>query len=338
MSEKFNFSIIQNNLPYRSLTDSVNTSGVVRYGSDNAYPVYLWDLYTDCSSHQAIIDNMVSYICGDAIEGIDPEIFERVAKDFSIFGGFAIQVIYNKLGDIIKRVPVEFMSVRLNADSSKAFVYSNVKCTGTPVEYSTYNPSEEVKTSQIFYYKGSNCKYIYPVPAYSGSLQSIETLIEIQNYHLNSIRNNFNGNIIVKFRNGVPEDEQKKLIEKALTDKFCGSNNGNRLFISYSDSAEADVAIETIDAPNIHERYEQLEKSTIKNVYIGHRVTNPALVGLQPESTGFNSVEYSQSFKIFNKTVISPKQKELINALKEIGLTVSVTPYVIKFEDESGEQ
>ena len=81
------------------------------------------------------------------------------------------------------------------------------------------NGTEYRNESAVFFYTGSK-RSVYPTPRYSGSIMDIETSIRISNYHLNAIRNNFNGNFVLNFNNGVPSDDVKKEIERKVQEKF----------------------------------------------------------------------------------------------------------------------
>ena len=56
------------------------------------------------------------------------------------------------------------------------------------------------KRNSIFYFKGKTAPQVnvYPIPSYIGALSDIRTSTEISNFHLNSIINGFNGNLIIK--------------------------------------------------------------------------------------------------------------------------------------------
>lgn len=315
--------------------------GYVPYGSDNKFPEYLYGLYIDCSIHQSILDNITDYVIGDGIifnstikqsEFEIRELIKKCVLDYKIYGGFAIQIIYNKLGEKARYNYLDFMKVRTNEDMTMFYYSDNFnKYASKIIEIEPFNENSQGKTSQVFYFKNDKSKGVYPIPDYSGGLKAIETLIEIQNYHLNTIRNGFNGSMSITFTNGIPDESIRKDVEKAISDKFTGSNNGGKMIIGFVKNKDEAPIIDTIESQNLHERYQQLEDTTNKNLFIAHRIP-PQLIG-SIDKSGFNSTEYSGSFKVFNKTVVSSIQQLIINAFNKIGIDFNIEQFNINFGD-----
>ena len=88
----------------------------LNYGVDNRFPNYLWDLYLRSAILQSIVNGTADYVSGNEIqynpapkiqalaeeankdgETLD-DIIKKLSTDYLIFGGFALQIIYNKLG------------------------------------------------------------------------------------------------------------------------------------------------------------------------------------------------------------------------------------------------
>ena len=121
-----NIELKKNNLAFAALNPYVTTntvenvekeiSGVdfIAWGSDNQYPGYLFSLYEDCATLQTIINGTVDFVCGNDISCNLPifektvnkngdtilDIIQRISTDYLIFGGFALQVIRNAVGNI----------------------------------------------------------------------------------------------------------------------------------------------------------------------------------------------------------------------------------------------
>lgn len=331
MSTKTNLSVI--NIPNVTTTrfsdGIVNSQDYVSYGSNNLYPDYLWSQYTQCPTHQSIIDGKVDYICGDGVTNGDKlandsgetifEVFKKCALDQQIFGGYAMQIVYNKAGKIHGVYWADFSKLRISSNSKEIFWRDDWHSyNGDTIKYDAYNPLAENKTSQILYVKSYTCRNIYPIPCYIAAMDAIETERAIQVYHLNNIKNNFASNVIINMNNGIPEDEDRAKIEKDINNKFAGENNAGRLMITFNDSVENAPTIEKLDTDNIDMKFLQLAKDTQRNIFIAHRVTSPILFGVVPENTGFSKAEYVQAFEVFRKTIIAPYQKMLCSSFKKI--------------------
>jgi hypothetical protein len=317
----------------------------VSYGTNNKYPEYLWGLYTSCPTQQAIIDAKTAFTmggglcCGDEIVNSAGESLEEVVRkavfDMHLFGGFAIQVIYNQAGDILELYWADFSKLRINDKGNKVYWCDNWGGYQSPtIEYDVFNPKMTNKTTQIFYYRGTTCRSVYPIPCYISAMDAINTEIEIQNFHLHSIKNGFSVNAVVNFNSGVPDEEERKQIEAKLNAKFSGSDNAGRTLISWNESKENACTVERLESDNFDKKFEQLAKDTQEAIFVAHRITSGTLLGRLPTNTGFTKNEYREAFEVFNTTVIKPYQKELITCLKKIypGKEVQITPFYLESE------
>ena len=163
------------------------------------------------------------------------------------------------------------------------------------------------------------------------------TEIEISKFHLNEICNNFSGSAIINFNNGVPSDEDKDEIEKAVSRKFTGAGNAGRFLLSFNDSAENAVSVTRLGSDDFDKRYEALAKKTRQELFTAFRA-NPNLFGIPTENLGFSQEEYEGAFKLFNRTVVKPIIRLLCKAFDDIygtENTVTVEPFSL---DENNEE
>ena len=322
----------------------------LNYGQNNQYPQYLWDLYLKSSILQSIINGSVDYVIGKQIQyaeaistlaeaiNLDGETLEDVIKkittDYFIFGGFALQIIYNKLGEINEIYWLDFRNVRLNKEGNKVF-YSDdwIGHSKDFVTYDTFNPSKR-SGSCVFYFNGHIARGVYPIPRYNGALAAIETSTEISKFHLNSILNNFSGNFIINFNNGQPTDDVQDAIEKKIKDKFSGADNAGKFLVAFNESKDNGVTVERIADDNFDKKYEALRNSTFKEIFIAFRAV-PQLFGFSLEGTGFNKQEFLEAFELYNSTTIKSIQKDLKRCFNKIfGIDDSISIVPFKLEEE----
>ena len=338
MDNKIKFNFTNNVQTISNQTfEEVSYSGNrwVNYGKDNLYPEFLWSLYLNSSTHSAIIDGKVDYIVGEGLVSGDKQklkLLKRITFDHQLYGGFALQLVYNSINEISKVIPLDFSRCRVNKDLTKVY-YSNkwTRNGGKPVEYDIYDPTnDKPKTTEIYYFRGDKTRSIYPIPSYIGGTQSIETSIEIQNFHLNAIRNNFAVSAIINMV-GDPTDDEREQFSTNLRENFTGTNESSNFLTMWNETKEDAVTITRLETDKADEKFERLSKDVKENIFISHRVVSGALFGLVSESTGFNSTEYQESFKLFNKTVILPTQNLLIDCLTEIyGVEEEIIPFKIE--------
>lgn len=297
---------------------------------------------------KSIIDGLTDYITGEDVilkneqfkDKVNSkgetfkDVFERCAKDYCIYGGFALNVVKNKLGGIAEIYYLDFKHVRANEDRTRLFYtkdwsksFGRVKY----LEYPAYN-DDKSNVNSIFYYSNEYNK-VYPTPIYGASLQACEIEKAINEYHLNSINNGFSGSYIVNFNGGKPTDEQKMEIEENFYEKYTGYQNGSRPVLVFNDSKENEVTIAKVDGDDFADRYDSLSKRSKQELFTAFRAT-PNLFGIMTETTGFSEQEFKESFKLFNRTMVKPIQNKLIGAFEKIfgKDVIEITPFTINWE------
>lgn len=327
----------------------------VEWGSYNKYPQYIWNLSQDVTLLRTIINGIADYVVGenvsishiawqDQVNGNGDtveDIIKNLAQDYARYGGFAINVIRNKMGGIAEIHYIDLKNLR--SDKNNEFFYYSEdwnKSYGR-VKYNTY-PKFRVdgkEYSSIYYYK-NNKNTVYPTAFIAGDgAVAAETEKSINEFHLNSIKNGFSSNVIINFNNGQPDDESKKELEKNVTEKFTGESNAGRIMLSFNNGKENEVTVSKIEAADFGDRYQALAKATKQEIYSAYRA-HPVLFGLPTEGTGFNDQDINECYKLFSMTVILPIQKIIKSAFEKIlgeKEVVVFTPFQIDWTTEKKE-
>lgn len=323
-----------------------NGKPYLNYGNDNRFPQYLWDLYLRSALLQSIVNGITDYTTGNTIIYSDninlteankegetlSDIIKKITIDYLIFGGFALQVIFNKLGEISELYWLDFRNIRMNKEGNKVYYSSDwVRHANDYVTYDVFNPNNR-KGSSVLYFKGHLTRGVYPIPRYNGALSAIETSCEISKFHLNSIQNNFTGNFIINFNNGQPDTVIQEDIERKIKEKFTGADNAGKFLVAFNDNKDSAVTVERIQDDNFDEKYKQLRQDTFKEIFIAFRAI-PQLFGYSLEGTGFNKQEFTEAYQLFNQTTIVPIQKDLIRVFNKIfGIEDSIKFVPFKIE------
>lgn len=310
---------------------------VVSWGIKNDYPDYLLSLYNEVGTLRSVINGCIDYTRGNGIEcPSHPEYVSTINKllfDMWVYGGCAYQVIRNKIKETSRIVYLDIRKVRCNEDGTE-FYYSEdwTKSLGRCkyITYPKFNPEDENQETGIVYVKRT-FNQVYPTPMYGAktTIQACEIEKEITSYHYNSIRNGFVGGYAFNFCNGEPEDEQKKEIEKDILEKYTGSGNAGRILINYSDDKDHGLVLTKLETEDFGKKYEELAKKSLQEIYSAFRAS-PALFGMPSEGLGFNTQEYDQMFKLFNRTVIKPVQSLIQHSFEELGIQVAFIPFTIE--------
>ena len=319
---------------------------MVEWGTRNAYPDYLLELYNNVPTLRSIINGNIDYVAGDdvTIAPLQPEFANQemnrrgdtireqvkdIAKDFEIYGGFALQVIRNLAGEVAEVYYVDMRYLRTNKEGD-VFYYSEKwgKSSRTDmVVYPAFMPnlewdklSDEERNrhaSSILFVKNVHTQ-VYPAPLYAASVKACEIERLIDEFHLADINNHFVSSAIINFNNGDPGDEMKQEIERDLNEKFSGAQNGGRIMVSWNKNKESATDIVEFKVEDFGERYKALSEHSRTQIFTAFRAI-PLLFGLTSEAnTGFATEEFEQSFKLYNRTQIKPVQTMICDAYDKI--------------------
>ena len=312
----------------------------IAWGEDNKYPNFLYSLYENCATLQSIINGVVDYIMGDEFNVVSGNKFTdledkitKVCEDYIIEGIGYLNVVRNKIGGNAEVYWLDARKVRTN-DKSDVFYYSEDwdKAYGKvdAIKLPAYKKDSDAPSSVICIKRGRG---IYPTPLWAAAIKSVVTEIEIGKYHLNEILNNFSASAIINFNNGVPSDEDKDEIEKNVSEKFTGAENAGRFLLTFNDNKENAVTVERLSTDDYDERYSAMAKRVRSEIFTAFRA-NPNLFGLPTENLGFNNEEYESTFKLFNRTVIKPIQKDILKMLRKLGCEVEIKPFTMMNNDD----
>lgn len=359
MDEKQNIQLSVLDIQNKYVVDpeelTYGTKSLVTWGLDNQLPVLYNNCYNKSASLKAIIDGIINYTLGDDIFLDDAAAYWRekvnrtgmtmrqfIAKlDFNlnVYGGFAIQVIYNKLGAVVEMFPLDFGRCRTNEDGTKIYYAKKwTKYQTKSQEFDCFDPTniDKENPTQIFYYKGDFTSSVYPLPPYAGAIYDVLTEIECAKYSLNTVARGFSAKYVFNF----PEadnltDEQKKGIQEAIKTKFCGSECETNFLLFWKNTDGQGIDIQKIESDETPERYIAIKDNARTNIFVSMKCT-PVLFGLPNASNGFSTNEYSDSYKLFQKSVIAPQQDIIIEAIEKItGCkdAIHIAPFVLNFDN-----
>lgn len=328
----------------------VSDNTYVRYGIYNDFPDILASYNRQSVTLGTLIRGITDYIVGDGVEVLPAaarfatqtnrrgetvtDMVGQLAHDYTLFGGFAIQVIYSRIGTVAELYALDFSKVRSNKYNDLLFYRENWHAGGKLLKYPAFDRDKAVtdrQPSQILYFK-NGARTTYPAPIYEGALKDIRIEIACADYNLSSISRGFMARYILNMPNDANlTDDQKDAVEDAIKKKFCGANLDTNMMIYWMNDGER-LEADKIEADDTNERYIATKEDARTNIYTAFRAT-PNLFGLPTATTGFNSQEYSQSFALFQKTVITPMQKAIENAFAKIfgNDAIHIKPFTINF-------
>jgi hypothetical protein len=312
----------------------------VYYGDNNLLPQYFIGLYDNCAIHKAVITSKVNQIMGDGVVSLNnpmatvnlinpsenvTDVLKKCSLDFMLFGGFALNIVKNREGGIAEIYHIDFSRLRsgkLNdEDKVKCYYYCpDWKNTRkyTPEEYPAFDMNDKSE-SQVFYFKTyiPSMSY-YPIPDWSAGQRSIETDIESKNFHMNNLRNGMLPSLFFQFNNGIPPEEDQRIMTRALEEQYGGSDNAGRAVISFNENPETAPTITQIQRNDNDTYYKDLNDDITRSILSSHRVSSAELFGIATAGKLGGSDEITQHSEYFRKMVIMPYQNEILPVFNKL--------------------
>lgn len=249
----------------------------IKFGLDNLFPQQLIKLYDSSAMNHTCIDAITDGIYGEGIKEYGGEyvntegetindIFQKISLDYTLFGGYSVNIIWNKEGTRIAEIyHLPFANVRSGKpdeeDRVNNYFYSsdwNQIRKYKPVEYKSFNVTDTKKdsASQIYYCKNYNPgQNVYPLPAYIGGVNDIQLDARVSRFHNANISNGLAPSMFVQFRNGIPNPEERRDIYREIEDTFTGEDNAGRFFLAFSEPGKE---LEVTPIENANDDYYQL--------------------------------------------------------------------------------
>lgn len=323
-------------------SETFNRQPWVSYGENNQMPQYLISRYNNCAIHKAVITSKREQICGDGIVSlnnpmatvnlINPkenvmDVYRKCALDLVLFGGYSLNVIWSRDRQTIAEIyHLDFSRVRCGkinpeTDEIEKYYYSADWTNIKKFPYKEYDKfsQKDGDASQIFYYKSysPNNSY-YPHPDYSGGLAAIEIDVNIKEFHANNLKNGMNPTLWINMNNGVPGEEEQRLITRGLESQFSSVNNAGRPIIAFNESKELSPEITQIQTSGNDGYYSAVYDDILRSILSAHRVSSGELYGISTSGKLGTRNEIVDHSEYFRKMVIQPYQKELLSTFDKL--------------------
>lgn len=312
--------------------------GYIEFGDKNDYPQYLLGLYNKSAKHNAIVRGKVNYIIGNGwqsengdaqadlfIKSPNPyenlsDLTRKVSIDIEVFGGAYLEVIWSKVGGVLAEVcHIDYTKIRSNKDNTQ-FWYKNDwnDRKEEPKIIPAFN-SQIRSGKQILYVKEYRPGLdTYALPGYMGSLNYIESDIEVSKHVLGNAQTGFSASKLITLPNGEPSPDEKRNIERRFTERFSGSD-GKKFILSFVQDAAKKPVVEDLGASDLtKEDFGQVDKMIQQNIFSGHQITTPSLFGIATEGALGTRTEMRDGYEIFKNTYANDKQQFLESVFNQL--------------------
>jgi hypothetical protein len=136
---------------------------------------------------------------------------------------------------------------------------------------------------------------------------------------MNNIMNGMSPSMIINMNNGIPNEEERALIEKKIASKFSGSSNAGKFILSFNDNTDSQATIEPIQLSDAHQQYQFLSTESQEKILVAHRIVSPMLLGVKNNTgLGNNADELEKASILMDNMVIRPFQNLMIDAFDKI--------------------
>lgn len=282
---------------------------VQTYGGDNLYPQNLKRIVQASGTATLCLNRYAKFIegygFGELLADIKlnddgttaDDILHDISGDVAEFGGFALHVNYNLLGEVadVHHVPFEF--VRLAEADDTGHVASVKVCSawegkkGKAVseseieEFPVYNPDPRVVLKQIenvggiekyhgqILWASMDGKTTYPTPIYDAAVTAISTDEGLDNIKYRSVRNNFLVACMLVTKKGVPyttesgREKENSMISEDDLRAFQGDENTSKIMLVELEDDEDKPEIVEFPVKNFSREFEITDASVVERIY-----------------------------------------------------------------------
>jgi hypothetical protein len=323
----------------------------VSYGVDNLYPQNIvTPIYNGSSMVRTCVNAKRTYTVGEGLRTKNPDleyvlkrangdlegwtdIFSRASLDHILYGGFALQIIWDETGETITDIyNMDFGDIRSghfdkDTDRVEWYYYSadwskHKKDIYKPKAIKAFDPNTaHLYPRQLLYaksYQPGN-KY-YPIPSYSGALTAGNVDIMIDSFHWYNLQNGLAPSLFISMNNGIPDPETRQDIYDELASSFSGVEGAGKFFLSFNTDKEHGTEVTPIDAAN-SDYYVTLSQRLSQQILTGFSITSPLLLGIKDiggAGLSNNKDEILVASEHFNSTVIKPIQKYMLKIFDKL--------------------
>ena len=287
--------------------------GIKTYGTDNLYPQNLKKIVQASGTATLCLNRYAKFIEGYGFGGelrtlvvnddgaTADDILHDVAGDVAEFGGFALHVNYNLLGEVTSIHHIPFEHCRLEEEDDAEYI-AHIKVTKwwngkrksgrtTAVQeddvesFPVFNPDPNVVLSQIAAVGGIDNYHgqvlwasvdgvgTYPTPIYDAAITEISTDEGLGNVKYRSVRSNFLVACMLVTKKGLPyTDERGRQLERSMIDgddlkEFQGDENTSKIMLVELEDDEEEPKIVEFPVKNFDKEFEVTDKSVVERIY-----------------------------------------------------------------------
>jgi hypothetical protein len=122
----------------------------------------------------------------------------------------------------------------------------------------------------------------------------------------------------INMNNGIPGEEEQRLVTRALESQFSSVNNAGRPIISFNESKELGPEITQIQTSANDGYYQAIYEDIVRTILSAHRVSSGELYGISTAGKLGSRAEIVDHSEYFRKMVIQPYQYQLLPTFNKL--------------------
>lgn len=335
-----------------------NGFDIVPNGVNNSNYKILSNAYNDSPTHQSIVNSFVNFMYANGLKNmgsdlnintyLEEDLVELACLDVKLFGGFALQVIWNDSEQerkILKfeYIPIEKLAVVLDKQkvNPKVIGYSyswNWEQSGTyaPVPCKKFDGTYQGGVEIVVVQRVTKNSF-YPLPDYFSGInycvsegflgQNTKTHFQFENKITTVI--NFNGG-----KNLSEKVKQEKA--KQIKEDYTGGSPKHNVVVSYNNDALDATTIDQVDVPNVNQQNVFYAEECERKIIVAHSAPKILFSGSN-NASGFssNAEEILVATKEMYRRNINPLRKVVIDGFEKL---FKLIDYNVKLEFEDFEE
>lgn len=344
--------------------------GIQSYGEYNDYPQQVEEVVKASGTGKTCIEVYFKFVFGKGFRDsrlyslklnrfgqTADAILELVAKDYTMYGGFALHFNWNRNFSIleIQHVPLEtirfekmpqegtFKRVALHPDWGKRYQKLRRWDKKDILWVDLFDPDPDVISQQVedaggwsqyagqVYYYSNGGKGTYPTPLCDTVLTDMNTEEGISNVSNRNVRNNFMpSGMLVDFNNMDETEEQESSTEADLLEYQGDENAGKLMYVQCKSKDEMPQFVPFIGG-NFSSAFTTTEKSV--ETKIGKAFNQPPILRAETVSANFGADVMKQAYNYYNS--VTDNERLLLERVfteifsywnKQLGVDFRISP------------
>jgi len=252
-------------------------------------------------------------------------------QDFKTYGGFAVQVIWNsaikkedKKPLLIKHLPMNKIGINIDSKMNVLgywFCFDwKEKTKYKPTPYPKFDGQYKGEDVEIYVLQRPSSNAFFSQPDWISGLRYAQLEGELANSAINHVLNGFQGTKVVNCNNGVPATEELKAEYKGKIIKdLTGTNNTNKIIVSFNASKEKGIEVTDIPIPELNQQYVHFAEEAERKLRIAHSAS-PVLFSGSKEGGGLsnNADEIEMATAMTYRQSINPIRENILDGLNFI--------------------